>query len=148
MSPGLRRLRGFFAIAMLGGVMGGMLMTLATTLASVLTGATPTAFAIGFAAALGTSIGLVSAGGFGLILALTSGGQSIDEISFLRASATAVPVAAFVPVALDLLLTGSVDIRYRLPAVALFGVFGALLGACLTGMAKAAGRRGLKNERR
>ncbi len=148
MKPALKILRGLLGLGAAGAVAGGgFLAVLATVLELLDWGPTSAGF-IGYAFLAGAGIGFAVTTAFGVVLALTSRGRRIEELSFWRATTVSAVLGASLPLAIGVVGGDAVSpLLMQAPAIAVGGLFGACLGGGLVGVGKGARLRELAGER-
>lgn len=140
----LKVIRGLIGIGAVGAVVGGGLVAVLAGIVELIDGGTIDFGFVGRGFLAGAGIGLVLTTGFGVILALTSRGRRLEELSFWRATIVSGMLGASLPLiavavggdAIPALAAGA-------PAIAICGLFGAFLGGGLVALGKEARLREL-----
>lgn len=141
----LRRVRGLAGLGVIGSTVGAVLLGGITGVASFQAYGTVPLFGLATAMLIGGFFGGTTTVGFGLLLAITARGKSIEELSFGRAMSMAAATSALVAFGVGALVRDpSTPASVILSQVTVFGVFGAALGGGLLLAAKRARRAELE----
>ena len=141
----LRVLRGLSGLGAIGAVLGGGFVAILTAVADLMSWGTLTSSSLIAGTLAGAVFGLSVTTGFGILLAATSKGRGLEELSLWRASAMSAVVGASLPVLLVSVISGAVvPLASMSPAIVIGGLFGALLGGGLVAVGKEARGKELK----
>ena len=135
----LRVIRGLVGLGAAGAVAGGSLVAALAALVELFADGTITVSFVGYGFLAGAGLGLVIATAFGGVLAITSRGRRLEDLSYWRAITASGLVGASLPPLLVFLGRGGISpVLGEAPAIVLSGLFGALLGGGLVTIGKEA----------
>ena len=139
----LRVMRGFLGIGAVGALGGGAFVAILAAVVQLIDGAFSAPF-IGYAFLAGAGLGLATTTIFGVVLAATSRGRRIEELSFWRTTTVAGVLGASLPVALRAFIDAVPPFAAEAPAIVICGLFGAFLGGGMVALGKEASLRELQ----
>ena len=145
MGKWLRRARGLAGLGVIGALVGGTIGGGITAVATLKAwGSVPT-FNLLMGIMVGAFFGSSTTTGFGVLLAATSRGKTVEELSPWRAMAMSAAIGALVPVVLSALARGALQpLSVVASQIMAFGGFGAAIGGGLVVAAKKARRMELE----
>lgn len=133
----LKVIRGLLGIGAVGAVAGGGLVAVLAAMVELITDGTITPQVTGYLSVVGAGLGLAITTAFGVVLAVTSGGRRVEELSFWRATIVSAVVGASLPLALVAIGGDALpSFASGAPAMGICGLFGAFLGGGLVGLGK------------
>lgn len=140
----LRVIRGLLGIGAVGAVAGGALVATLAAVVQLIDGAIIPQL-IGYAFLAGAGLGLATTSLSGVVLAATSRGRRLEELSFWRATTVSGVLGAAFPMALGALGGDAVPpFVAEAPAIVICALFGSLLGGGLVALGKEARLRELQ----
>ena len=132
-------------IGAVGAVAGGGLLAGLAAIVQLIDWTTISPAFIGYAFLAGAGLGLAITTAFGVVLAATSRGRRLEELSFWRATTVSAVLGASLPLALVAVGGDAVPpLAAGAPAIVMCGLFGAFLGGGLVALGKEARSRELK----
>ena len=138
----LKVIRGLLGIGAVGAAVGGGSVAVLAGIVQLIDGTISLPF-VGYAFLAGAGLGLATTTVFGVVLAVTSRGRRLEELSFWRATSVSGVLGALLPLAL-----GALDVLppfvAEAPAIVICGLFGAFLGGGLVAVGKEARHRELQ----
>jgi type IV secretory pathway VirB3-like protein len=141
----LRVIRGLLGIGAVGAIAGGGLVAVLAAVVQLIDGSFSLQF-IGYGFLAGAGLGLATTTVFGAVLAATSRGRRLEELSFWRATAVSGVLGASLPRILGALGGDAVPpFAAEAPAIVICGLFGAFLGGGLVALGKEARLRELQD---
>ncbi|MGE0161258.1 MAG: hypothetical protein AB7T31_17820 [Gemmatimonadales bacterium] len=137
-----RVVRGLLGLGTIGALTGGVFVAALATVVELIGGGAVVPGVIGTFFLAGAGLGFAVTTAFGAVLAVTSRGRAMEDVSFWRATIASAVVGALLPLVIVLIGGDAVSARLaEAPAILISGLFGAFLGGGLVGLAKR-GRQG------
>ncbi|MEQ9397671.1 MAG: hypothetical protein RJQ04_00745 [Longimicrobiales bacterium] len=139
----LKVIRGLVGIGAVGAVVGGGSLAVLAGIVQLIDGAISLPF-LGYAFLAGAGLGLATTTVGGAVLAATSRGRRLEDLSFWRATSASAVVGALLPLVLSV-VGAFPPSAAEAPAMLMCGLFGAFLGGGLVAVGKEARLRELQS---